>query len=217
MEATHIWDWCARRCARDRPASTQSSPPPANMKRENPSASSPLAEGPGPPSRFRRPMLYPTELQARAGILRGYRAGIKTLRCCKEAKGRDNTLAETFLRRGQCQFDCSFGAALGGTCCRALTLRAPVAPGSLGSPPGNDARARPGTRLLGAGSAKCPAFATGAPPGRSWLRWVRSSKVLPRGLAGSRHLARAPREPCAPPPESRRARPARQLHGGDRR
>ena len=126
-------------------------------------------------------------------------------------------VSERESRRGQCQFDCSFGSALGGTCCRALTLRAPVAPGSLGSPPGTDARARPGTRLPGAGSAKCPAFATGAPPGRSWLRWVRSSKVLPRGLAGSRHLARAPREPCAPPPESRRARPARQPHGGDRR
>ena len=126
-------------------------------------------------------------------------------------------VSERESRRGQCQFDCSFGSALGGTYCRALTLRAPVAPGSLGSPPGTDARARPGTRLPGAGSAKCPAFATGAPPGRSWLRWVRSSKVLPRGLAGSRHLARAPGEPCAPPPESRRARPARQPHGGDRR
>ena len=99
-----------------------------------------------------------------------------------------------------------------------VTAQADLTAGSLGVPRGNHARAKPETRLPGAGSAKRPASVTGAPPGRSSLRSVRSSRAPPRGLAGSRHgFARARREPGAPPPESSWARPARRVRGGDRR
>jgi len=59
---------CARRCAREDLTTAKITHTAQQAVRKNPSASPPLAEGPWPPSRFRRPMLYPTELQARQAL-----------------------------------------------------------------------------------------------------------------------------------------------------